>query len=67
MRPAVLRFMELVHPLDHLFSRQPLELVAVTRDLVAQLCSLAADSSCVPSFCIPPRCERGFDRFSVGH
>ncbi|HEY8632697.1 MAG TPA: hypothetical protein VIL50_06040 [Candidatus Limnocylindrales bacterium] len=47
--------MQLFDPLDHVFGGQPLELIAVSRDLARQRIGFAVNCPAQPSLRVAPR------------
>jgi hypothetical protein len=62
MRPSALGFMQLVHPLEHLHGRQLLVDASAQCDFAPQPLGIAVVRCGQPSFSVPPRGQRGFDR-----
>ncbi len=67
VRPTALGLVELPDPLEHVLSRQPLELVAVGRDLLCERVGLAIDRLRQAALRVAPCLERGLDRLSPCH
>jgi hypothetical protein len=66
MRTTALRPAELIHPLDDVFGRQPLELVPVTGNLASQCRGIAIDRPGQLSLRLTPLVQCGFDVLSLG-